>query len=121
MLEVIEGGSLCGVLNYNGSWCDVFCDKYGVLAFDNDTDGVWCITEINIGKPLDLDNTRDLVSNIEHGYYGEPCVGVIYGYDGDIVVLLTENQAVLRKVWALKENAGNPFYYSTDEEYEGIE
>lgn len=113
MVEVMENMSLCGVLLYNDSWCEVFCDKYGVLAFDNYTDGMWCISEVNIGEPLELDKVNDLVSNIDKGYYGE-CIGVVYGSDGTIVVFLDDDKAVKRHVWSLKENDGEPFYYSTD-------
>lgn len=117
MLEIMEGAVLCGVLEYNDSWCEVYCDEYGVLAFDNYSDGTWCITEVNISEPLALDGVDDLIRNIESGMYGE-CRGVIYTSTGDIVVLLTDESAVLRKVWAPKDNVGETFYYSTDEEYD---
>lgn len=119
MMEIKENATMCGVIRYNDTWCEVYCDQYGVLAFDNYSDGTWCLTEVNISDPLELDNTADLVRNVEAGMYGAGCCGVVYSSTGDIVVLISESQAVLRKVWAPTVNEGEPFYYSTDEEYEG--
>lgn len=117
MFETMKGAVMCGVINYNDTWCEVWCDPYGVLAFDNYTDGVWCITEVNVAHPLELYSVSSLISNIEDGLYGD-CIGVIYSSEGDVVVFLNDDTAVMRKVWALTENIGDKFYYSTDEEYE---
>lgn len=117
MLETMKGATMCGVIQYNDTWCEVYCDPYGTLAFDNYTDGEWCITEVNVENPLALTEVKSLVRNIEDDMYGK-CIGVIYSADGDIVVLLDDSNAVNRKVWAPTEDVGEKFFYSTDEEYD---
>lgn len=118
MLETMGNMTLCGVINWNDTWEDIYCDEYGVLAFDNYSEGgTWCVTEINIGKPMPMESTQSLQRNIENGVYGE-CIGVIYGNEGNIVVLMDEDKAVERYLWDPLVDTGETFYYNTDEEYE---
>lgn len=116
MLETMTGLTQCGTLLWNGTFEEVYCDKYGTLVFEN-SDGCWCISEVNIGKPLPVNHISDLVANINNDVYGEECIGVVYGFDGNIVVFKNEEYAVERKLWEPAKDCGEPFYYSTDEEY----
>lgn len=118
MLETMDGMVLCGTINWNETWEDIYCDPYGVLVFETYSDGgCWCLTEINIGQPMSQLNVRDLQKNIDNGVYGE-AIGVIYGFEGNIIVLLNEDTAVERRLWEPLVNVGDKFYYSTDEEYD---
>lgn len=118
MLEVMNGMVLCGTINWNDTWEDVYCDPYGVCVFETYGDGgCWCLTEINIGTPLEQGSVKSLQSNLDGGMYGE-AIGVIYGYNGNIIVLLDEETAVERTLWEPTVDVGEKFYYSTDEEYE---
>lgn len=117
MLESVEGAVICGVIQENEYWCDIYCDRFGALAYDNYSDGAWCISEVNIPKTVSFNTSRPIVEAIESGQFGN-CIGVIYGYDGDIAVLLDHEYAVMRKVWAPREDVGKKFFYSTDMQYE---
>lgn len=118
MLEVVSGMTLCGVIEWNDCYEDIYCDEVGQLAFDSSQDGgCWGLAEVNIGEPMPMVNTLGLRNNMESGVYGD-CIGVVYANNGDIVVLLDEVTAVLRKLWAPLENVGEPFYYNTDIDYE---
>lgn len=120
MLESMNNMTLCGVICWNDTWEDIYADDTGALLMETYADGgCWYITEVNIGKPLELDNTGDLRRNIDDGLYGDGVIGVAYGYDGNIVVFLDESMAVERKLWEPTKDVGAHFYYSTDEEFEG--
>lgn len=118
MLETRQDMTLCGVIYWNDSWEEVYCDDCGVLVFETSQDGgCWCLTEINIGDPLPLPSVKGLKANIMRKEYGEKCIGVIYGNEGNIVVLLDENEAVCRSLADLLEDEGPKFFYCSDEEY----
>lgn len=120
MLETMDNMTLCGVISWNNNWECIYADETGALLMETYADdSCWYITEVNIGKPLALDNTGDLQRNIDSGLYGDEVIGVAYGYDGNIVVFLDENMAVERKLWEPKVDVGARFYYSTDEQFEG--
>lgn len=118
MLETKQNMTLCGVIYWNDSWEEIYCDDCGVLVFETSQDGgCWCLTEINIGSPLALPSVKGLKANVTDEVYGKECIGVIYGAEGNIVVLINETQAVCRTLGDLLEDVGPKFFYCTDEEY----
>lgn len=119
MLESMDNMTLCGVIIYNGVAEEIYCDEVGQLVFETTQDGgCWCISEINIGEPLPVKRVDNFVEAIETGLYGEKCIGAIYGKNGSVVVLLDEERAVIRSLLDPITNQCEPFYYSTDMEYE---
>lgn len=118
MLETVSGLKVCGVLLYNGSFEDVYADKYGACLFDANDGTAWYITEVNIGEPLELRSTNGLVDNINAGMYGADCIGVVYANNGNIVVFKEGNRAVLRDLGDMIHDKAADFYFSTDEEFD---
>ena len=117
MLESIDRMVLCGAIEWNGSMEPIYCDPNGTLVFEIGDGECWCLSEINIGNPLPMLNIRGICSNLDDGGYGD-AIGAVYANDGKIVVFLNEEYAVLRSIVDTKKNIDEPFFYSTDEEYD---
>lgn len=117
MLESIDRMVLCGAIEWNNSMEPIYCDPNGTLVFETGDGGCWCLSEINIGNPLPMANINGICNNLDEGGYGD-AIGAVYAADGKIVVFLDEEYAVLRSIIDTRKNIDEPFFYSTDEEYD---
>lgn len=116
MLESRGDMSLCGVILYNNAWQEIYADEVGTLVFEPG-DGCWVLSEVNMPEPLSMDSVAGLIDNIENKVYGD-AIGVAYSGNGDIIVFLTEEKAVRRSIVDTHTDIDDPFYYSTDVEYD---
>lgn len=119
MLEIKDGLVLCGVMKYNGDWCEIYVDEDGTVVFEEyENNCAWCLSEINVPNPKSLPNVNMVTRMIENGDMGK-CIGAIfYNNLEDFLCLIDENTAVPRKTGYWKKNVGKPIYYSSDIQYD---
>ena len=117
MLSTNVNMVVAGIILVNDEFCPIYVHtETGDCAFEDPTTSTAVlISEVSVEDPLECHDIQRLERNIES--MQDSMIGLIFKQDGTAVVILSEDQAVVRPLSSLTEG-GEVFSIDTASDYD---